>query len=140
MLILSLLCIVGVVSASSDCIWAVGKLVCNKDTTRVKNAVVEVYDLDGPKEIPFIDIIFPDDKAGFTVVEDESGEFKVEGCASDFDWLEPLHLNRPEFYFKIRHTCNSDELKEISVYPPDMQVFAPNTMDYFVENPIVLDD
>ncbi|RCN52384.1 Transthyretin-like family protein [Ancylostoma caninum] len=139
MLILSLVCIVGVVTANSECIWAVGRLVCNKDQKRVLNSVVEVWDKDGPQSIRAIDAIDPDDKAGLTVVDEENGVFKVEGCAADIDWLGPLHINRPEFYFKIRHTCNSDTLEEITVFPPKMKVFAPNTMDYFLDNPIVLD-
>ncbi|KAK6748740.1 hypothetical protein RB195_001392 [Necator americanus] len=163
MLTISMICIVGVVAANSECIWAVGRLICNKDQKRVLNAVVEVWDKDGPQneaglckitlfiifymecciadamEIHVIDVIDPDDKAGLTVVDAEDGMFKVEGCAADIDWLGPIHLNRPEFYFKIRHKCNSDEIEEVTVYPPQMKVFAPNTMDYFVENPIVLD-
>ncbi|XGW30275.1 hypothetical protein V3C99_009341 [Haemonchus contortus] len=44
MLILSLLCIIGVVSANTECIWAVGRLLCNKNQTRVLNTVIEVWD------------------------------------------------------------------------------------------------
>ncbi|VDM85119.1 unnamed protein product [Strongylus vulgaris] len=90
-------------------------------------------------QIQVIDAIDPDDKAGLTVVDGEDGMFKVEGCASDVDWLGPIHINRPEFYFKIRHSCNSDKLEEITVFPPTMKVFAPKTMDHFVDHPIVLD-
>ncbi|PIO59213.1 Transthyretin-like family protein, partial [Teladorsagia circumcincta] len=108
MLILSLLSIVGVVTSNTECIWAIGKLVCNKNQTRVLNSVVEVWDKDGPRRIKLLDVLDPDDKAGVTVVDDENGIFEVEGCAKDFDWLGPIHLNRPEFFFKIRHKCNSD--------------------------------
>lgn len=58
--------------------------------------------------------------AGLTVIDNEEGNFRVEGkahvlyekdetsgCASDIDWLGPFHRNRPEFYFKIRHNCKS---------------------------------
>ncbi|KHJ76777.1 Transthyretin-like family protein, partial [Oesophagostomum dentatum] len=83
-----------------------------------------------------IDALDPDDKAGLTVVDSEDGMFKVEGCASDIDWLGPIHINRPEFYFKVRHLCNSDVLEEVTVFPPAMKVFAPKTMDYFLDNPI----
>ncbi|KHJ92717.1 Transthyretin-like family protein [Oesophagostomum dentatum] len=139
MLLLKLLCIAGAVAANSECIWAIGRLVCNKDQKRVLNAVVEVWDKDGPQNIRAIDALDPDDKAGLTVVDSEDGMFKVEGCASDIDWLGPIHINRPEFYFKIRHLCNSDVLEEVTVFPPAMKVFAPKTMDYFLDNPIVLD-
>ncbi|KAL6740627.1 hypothetical protein Aduo_013968 [Ancylostoma duodenale] len=106
MLILSLLCIVGVVTANSECIWAVGRLVCNKDQKRVLNSVVEIR---------AIDAIDPDDKAGLTVVDEENGVFKVEGMRIIL------------------------RLEEITVFPPKMKVFAPNTMDHFLDNPIVLD-
>ncbi|VDL81198.1 unnamed protein product [Nippostrongylus brasiliensis] len=131
MLFLSLLSIVGVVSASTECVWAMGKLACNKNQTRVKNAIVE---------LPFVDLLFPDDKAGMSMVDEEDGIFKVEGCASDFDWLGPLLKNPPEFYFKIRHSCNGDKEEEKTVYPPDMKVFVPLTMDHFMDHPIELDD
>ncbi|CAJ0600850.1 unnamed protein product [Cylicocyclus nassatus] len=139
MLIFPLLCIVAAVWANSECIWAIGRLVCNREQKRVLNAVVEVWDKDGPQSIRAIDALDPDDKAGLTVVDAEDGLFKVEGCASDIDWLGPLHINRPEFYFKVRHMCNSERLEEMIVIPPNMKVFAPKTMDYFVDHPIVLD-
>ncbi|KAK6019165.1 hypothetical protein OSTOST_15210 [Ostertagia ostertagi] len=80
MLILSLLCIVGVVTSSTECIWAVGKLVCLKNQTRVLDSVVEVWDKDGPQSIKLIDILDPDDKAGLTMVDDERMEYSKLCC------------------------------------------------------------
>ncbi|VDO36317.1 unnamed protein product [Haemonchus placei] len=110
MLILSLLCIIGVVTANTECIWAVGRLLCNKNQTRVLNTVIEVWDKDSAI-IPLLNFLNPDDKAGFTVVDNENGIFKVEGCAADYDLLGPLlPPNRPDFYFHVRHMCDSDKL------------------------------
>ncbi|VDK65532.1 unnamed protein product [Cylicostephanus goldi] len=83
MLIFPLLCILAAVSANSECIWAVGRLVCNKEQKRVLNAVVEVWDKDGPQSIRAVDALDPDDKAGLTVVDAEDGMFKVEGMISE---------------------------------------------------------
>ncbi|XGW30276.1 hypothetical protein V3C99_009341 [Haemonchus contortus] len=138
MLILSLLCIIGVVSANTECIWAVGRLLCNKNQTRVLNTVIEVWDKDSAI-IPLLNFLNPDDKAGFTVVDNENGIFKVEGCAADYDLLGPLlPPNRPDFYFHIRHMCDSDKIEEVNIFPPEI-IFAPRTMDYYVNSPIILD-
>lgn len=50
----------------------------------------------------------PDDKMGFTVVDNVDGYFNVEGCGDDFDWI-PGIKNRPEvsighlLHFRITH-------------------------------------
>ncbi|VDO36315.1 unnamed protein product [Haemonchus placei] len=80
MLIILLLCIIGVVSANTECIWAIGKLQCRKNQTRVLNTVVEVWDED----IPQLNFLNRDDKAGFTVVTNVDGEFKIEGTVLCF--------------------------------------------------------
>ncbi|KAK6026854.1 hypothetical protein OSTOST_07164 [Ostertagia ostertagi] len=81
----------------------------------------------------------PDQKAGSTIVGNKEGIFEAAGCGWDYDWVGPIHLNRPEFYLYIKHLCNSDYVEAIEMYPPDMKVFTPKVMDYFYDNPIVLD-
>ena len=58
----------------------------------------------------------PDDKVGFSLVEDKLGIFNVEGCASDVDWLPGIHKNGPEFYIRVHHYCNtpSGEFKTVN--------------------------
>nr|CDJ89358.1 Transthyretin domain containing protein [Haemonchus contortus] len=102
------------------------------------DAVVEVWDQDAAF-IPTLNFLNPDDKAGFTIVDNVNGEFKIEGCAADYDPLGPLlPPNRPDFYFYIRHKCNSDKMEELYVFP-SKSVFAPRTMDFFYKQPIILD-
>uniref|UniRef100_A0A915DT99 Transthyretin-like family protein n=1 Tax=Ditylenchus dipsaci TaxID=166011 RepID=A0A915DT99_9BILA len=71
------------------------------------------------------------------MVEDESGVFMVEGCASDQDWI-PGVRNRPEFYIKVLHYCNSD-VGEHKTVLPIFRVYTPATYDYHIEHPIELD-
>ncbi|PIO56742.1 Transthyretin-like family protein [Teladorsagia circumcincta] len=140
MLIISLLCIVGLVASNTECILAVGKLICNRNQTRVVGAVVEIWEKDGPRHIKFLDNLLPDQKAGSTIVVNTDGVFKAAGCGWDYDWVGAIHLNRPEFYLYIKHRCNFDEVEAIEMYPPDMKVFAPKIMDYYLDHPIVLDN
>nr|CDJ89359.1 Clathrin coatomer adaptor and Transthyretin domain containing protein [Haemonchus contortus] len=101
-----------------------------KNQTRVLNTVIEVWDKDSAI-IPLLNFLNPDDKAGFTVVDNENGIFKVEGCAADYDLLGPLlPPNRPDFYFHVRHMCDSDKIEEVNIFPPEV-IFAPRTMDYY---------
>ncbi|PIO63627.1 coatomer gamma subunit appendage domain protein [Teladorsagia circumcincta] len=99
MLIISLLCIVGLVASNTECILAVGKLICNRNQTRVLGAVVEIWEKDGPRHIKFLDNLLPDQKAGSTVVVNTDGFFKAAGTASssvgcgwDYDWVGAVHL------------------------------------------------
>ncbi|CAI4227744.1 unnamed protein product [Auanema sp. JU1783] len=126
------------VSSNTECLWAAGRIVCNRDQALVKDTVIEIWDKDGPEKIGAVDILDPDDMAGLSVVDNEDGLFRVEGCASDIDWLGPFHRNRPEFYLKIRHRCLSPDFTEMTVKPP-VNTYAPVTMDYFIDHPIVLD-
>lgn len=78
----------------------------------------------------------------FTIVEqkdvtDTCGLFNMEGCASDFDWL-PGVKNRPEFYIRVFHRCNTDDGEYVTV-KPIFRVYAPKTYDYHVNHPIELD-
>lgn len=75
-----LLLLVSVVAptwADSKCVWATGKLICEKDQKLVLNATVTLYDLDGPVEITFLDQLDPDDKMGFTYITNADGIFTV---------------------------------------------------------------
>lgn len=80
----------------------------------------------------------PDDKVAFTTVEDKDGIFRLEGCASDVDWI-PGIKNKPELYFRVYHFCNkpSGEYKYVK---PLFKVFVPQTYDRHIEDPIILDD
>lgn len=55
------------------------------------------------------DHIDPDDKMGFTTVDNVEGYFNVEGCADDFDWLIAIK-NRPEVW-RITHRFSHIFLK-----------------------------
>jgi len=125
------------VLASTECVWATGTIVCNKNQSRVVGSVVSVYDLDSPQDSDIKNPFDPDDKVGFTLVEDNSGLFMVEGCASDQDWI-PGIKNKPEFYFKVHHFCNSD-VGELKTVLPVFRVYTPQTYDYHIQNPIQLD-
>lgn len=80
----------------------------------------------------------PDDKVGFGLVDNAQGLWNVEGCAADQDWL-PGVPNRPEFYVRVFHRCNrpDGEFKRIS---PVFRVYTPETYDFHIQHPIVLDD
>ncbi|CAD6198118.1 unnamed protein product [Caenorhabditis auriculariae] len=136
-LFLAFLSFPAMTSANTECAWVIGKLVCSNEEN-LANAVVEVYDLDRPK-FGRLNVLDTDDLAGRTVVaKEENGIFKVEGCASDFDWLGPAYTNRPEFFLKVRHSCKGKP-ETLTLFPPDMRVYAPQTMDYYLNNPILLD-
>ncbi|VDN17953.1 unnamed protein product [Gongylonema pulchrum] len=123
---------------NTECVWATGRLICHQNQSRVLNAVVELYDLDGPsKGKIFFDHIDPDDKMGFTSVDNKDGYFNVEGCADDYDWI-PGIKNRPEVYIRVFHFCNVKK-GSYKVIWPTFRVFAPRTYDYHIRHPIVLD-
>ena len=82
--------------------------------------------------------IDPDDKVAFTHVEDSDGIFRLEGCASDMDWI-PGIKNKPELYFRVYHYCNSPEGEYKYVWPV-FRVFVPETYDKHIHEPIVLDN
>lgn len=124
-------------AADTECAWIVGQVVC-ADETRLENTVVEVWDSDKPANFMRVNTFDKDDLAGRTIIgKEEHGLFKVEGCASDFDWLGPLYQNKPEFYLVIRHQCKGRP-ETLTLHPPDMRVYAPQTMDYYLNNPIIL--
>ncbi|EFP04743.1 CRE-TTR-54 protein [Caenorhabditis remanei] len=134
-------------SAANNCAWFVGQLQCS-DPSKLENIVVEIWDRDRSfvsfHSRDFIEssIQFPltlfvdDDLAGRTITSaDDNGTFKVEGCASDVDFL--FLKNEPEFYLKIRHYCKGSA--EVTyAHPRDMKVFVPETNDYFTRHPIKL--
>ncbi|VDD86240.1 unnamed protein product [Enterobius vermicularis] len=129
---------ISVVFSSTECVWATGKLVCKKNPKGVLNATVTLFDLDGPaKGKQIYDHIDPDDKMGFTIVDRLDGLFNVEGCADDFDWI-PGVKNRPEIYIRVHHYCNTPHGEYLKVMPT-FRVFVPQTYDYHMEHPIVLD-
>ncbi|MFH4976200.1 hypothetical protein AB6A40_002909 [Gnathostoma spinigerum] len=82
-------------------------------------------------------LIDPDDKMGFTVVENEDGIFNVEGCGSDFDWIPGLK-NSPEVYIGVHHFCKSPSGSFLKVLPP-FRHFVPSTYHYHITSPIELD-
>uniref|UniRef100_A0A914W1X1 Uncharacterized protein n=1 Tax=Plectus sambesii TaxID=2011161 RepID=A0A914W1X1_9BILA len=135
--LLLLVCVVALTWADSKCVWATGKLVCQKDQKLVLNATVELYDLDGPQEIAFLDHLDPDDKMGFTFISNADGIFTVEGCGSDTDIIPGLP-NTIEPYLRIHHFCNSPAGEEVDILPT-FNVFVPETYDYHMKHPIVLD-
>ncbi|CAJ0953640.1 unnamed protein product, partial [Mesorhabditis belari] len=141
---LSLLLFLPLSMANTECIWVIGRVTCTFNQTKVVDTRIEVWDKDGPKTprvktdviLRLIDRVDPDDKAGVTIVEDETGLFKVEGCASDQDWL--FRKNQPEFYLKIFHRCTPNgEEKCYDILPP-VKVFVPNTYDKYMNDPIEL--
>jgi len=126
---------------NTECVWATGRLSCLKNQTRVINALVTVWDLDSPQNSDMKNPVDPDDKVGVSFVHEESGLFDVSGCASDFDWV-PGIPNRPELYITVKHFCNTDDdgEGETKVVMPIFRVFQPNTYDYHIDHPIVLDN
>ncbi|KAE9556242.1 hypothetical protein FO519_000581 [Halicephalobus sp. NKZ332] len=125
-------------NASTECVWATGRIVCEKNQTLVVNSIVELYDLDSPQNSKIKNPIDPDDKVAFTHVENIDGIFRLEGCASDVDWI-PGIKNRPELYFRVFHYCNNPEGEYKYVWPV-FQVFVPDTYDKHINDPIVLDN
>ncbi|CAD5226895.1 unnamed protein product [Bursaphelenchus xylophilus] len=124
-------------SASTECLWATGIIECRKNQTRVEGAVVEVFDLDSPEASSIVNPLDPDDKVGFSYVDNTQGLWNVEGCAADQDWL-PGIPNRPEFYIRIFHKCNRPE-GEFKRILPVFRVYTPETYDFHIQHPIVLD-
>uniref|UniRef100_A0A183BZE4 Ricin B-type lectin domain-containing protein n=1 Tax=Globodera pallida TaxID=36090 RepID=A0A183BZE4_GLOPA len=123
-------------AANTECVWATGLLKCNKNQSKVLGAVVELWDLDSPQNAQFQNPLDSDDKAAFTEVDDPSGLWKLEGCASDHDWLA---INRPEFYLRVHHECNTNVGGEWLTVMPVFRVYTPRTYDWHIEHPIVLD-
>ncbi|KAL3074108.1 hypothetical protein niasHT_033316 [Heterodera trifolii] len=121
--------------ANTECVWATGLVKCNKNQTKVLGAVVELWDLDSPQNTDFQNPLDSDDKATFTEVDDPTGLWKLDGCASDHDWFS---INRPEFYLRVYHQCNTDNGEWLSVWPI-FRVYTPRTYDWHIEHPIVLD-
>lgn len=121
--------------ADSRCVWATGKLVCNKNQSLVIDTTVSLFDRDGVGLFGQLD---PDDKMAFTNVANIDGIFSVEGCASDTDIVPGVLSNIPEPYLRIHHRCNHDDGDELTL--PSFKVFVPNTFDYYMNHPIVLDD
>uniref|UniRef100_A0A8R1HY08 Uncharacterized protein n=1 Tax=Caenorhabditis japonica TaxID=281687 RepID=A0A8R1HY08_CAEJA len=120
-------------SAANNCAWFVGQLQCS-NPAKLDNVVIEIWDKD--RSFFPITLFVDDDLAGRTITSSEDhGTFKVEGCASDVDFL--VFKNEPEFYLKIRHYCKGKQ--EVTyAYPNNPKVFVPETNDYFTKNPIVL--
>ncbi len=122
--------------ADSHCVWATGKLICEKDQSLVINATVTLFDRDGGLGV--LGQIDPDDKMGFTHVAAIDGLFSVEGCASDSDIVPGLFSNIPEPYISVHHQCNRAEGEDLVL--ASFKVFVPNTYDHYMKHPIVLDD
>lgn len=40
-----------VVYGNTECVWATGKVICNKNQTLVLGTVVELFDMDGPSKV-----------------------------------------------------------------------------------------
>lgn len=152
-LIAVVLSLVAAANANTECVWATGRVLCNRNQTKVLGSVVEIYDLDSPPNVSGLcfsecthasfqsnikNPIDPDDKVGFALVEDPTGLWTVEGCASDQDWIPGLP-NKPELYIRVFHYCNSDS-GQFKTILPTFRVFTPKTYDYHIDNPIILDD
>ncbi|EGT37904.1 hypothetical protein CAEBREN_04301 [Caenorhabditis brenneri] len=121
------------VETANNCAWFVGQLQCS-DSTKLENVVVEIWDKD--RSFFPITLFVDDDLAGRTITSaDDNGTFKVEGCASDVDFL--FLKNEPEFYLKIRHYCKG-KAEVTYAHPRNMKVFVPETNDYFTKHPIIL--
>lgn len=41
------------INASTECVWATGRILCNKNQTLVVNSIVELFDLDSPQNVCF---------------------------------------------------------------------------------------
>ncbi|CAI2350015.1 unnamed protein product [Caenorhabditis sp. 36 PRJEB53466] len=121
-------------SAANNCAWFVGRLQCS-DPTKLENVVVEIWDKD--RSFFPITLFVDDDLAGRTITTaEDNGTFKVEGCASDVDFL--FIKNEPEFYVKVRHYCKG-KADITYAYPRNSKIFVPETNDYFTRHPIILE-
>uniref|UniRef100_A0A7E4UQQ2 Transthyretin-like family protein n=1 Tax=Panagrellus redivivus TaxID=6233 RepID=A0A7E4UQQ2_PANRE len=136
--VLTIFVITTTVTASTECVWATGKIACLKNQTLVVGATVELFDLDSPQNSRIKNPLDPDDKVAFTTVEDSDGIFSIEGCASDVDWI-PGIKNLPEMYFRVFHYCNKPQ-GEYKTVLPIWRVFVPKTYDKHINDPIILDD
>uniref|UniRef100_A0A1I8B6C0 Transthyretin-like protein 46 n=1 Tax=Meloidogyne hapla TaxID=6305 RepID=A0A1I8B6C0_MELHA len=80
--------------SNTECVQVIGRLLCKNDQKRVIGSVIELWELDSPLNVTF------------TTVNNEDGQFNLDGCGQDHDWL-PGIINRPEFYLRVRHRCNN---------------------------------
>uniref|UniRef100_A0A914W1D9 Uncharacterized protein n=1 Tax=Plectus sambesii TaxID=2011161 RepID=A0A914W1D9_9BILA len=108
--------------AGEKCVWARGKVLCERNATKQLNAEVRLLDKDGDWVFQTID---PDDSMGVTFAN-EDGSFTVEGCGYDRDWL-PFVTNDPEPYIQIRHNCNTDDGETLIL--PGFKTFVPDTYE-----------
>uniref|UniRef100_A0A0N5B7J3 Transthyretin-like family protein n=1 Tax=Strongyloides papillosus TaxID=174720 RepID=A0A0N5B7J3_STREA len=134
LLILIFLSIISIIFAAESCTFVAGRILCRHNQTRVIGANVELWDEDS---IGFLKFFDPDDRVTIYTVQNEDGLFDISGCASDQNWFYNLP-NRPEFFLKVMHKCNSDT-PELLVVKPSFKIFVPETNDYHIDHPIILD-
>ncbi|CEF71242.1 Transthyretin-like family-containing protein [Strongyloides ratti] len=120
--------------AAESCTFVAGRVLCRHNQTRVIGTNVELWDEDSVGFLKFFD---PDDRVTIFTIQNEDGLFDISGCASDQNWFYNLP-NRPEFFLKVMHKCNSDK-PELLVIKPSFQIFVPEMYDYHIEHPIILD-
>uniref|UniRef100_A0A915KLW7 Uncharacterized protein n=1 Tax=Romanomermis culicivorax TaxID=13658 RepID=A0A915KLW7_ROMCU len=104
--------------ATTKCVVAVGKAHCETNATLASD--LEVFLMDRDK-------FTPDDQIGWTTT-DENGNFRVEGCGSDF-------LTHIDPYVKIFSYCNDPQGKFIKTHVE--RIFAPQILNF---GEILLDD
>jgi hypothetical protein len=74
-----------------------------------------------------------------TTVLSDDGEFEVNGCANDRDWLFSLYPNEIEPYLRIFHYCNKPDVGEDSLFRYDNPIQVWEPIEYQAGT-IVLDD
>uniref|UniRef100_A0A0K0DJQ4 Transthyretin-like family protein n=1 Tax=Angiostrongylus cantonensis TaxID=6313 RepID=A0A0K0DJQ4_ANGCA len=82
--------------AGKECVWILGRVQCERDSTKNLNVEIRVWDRDAPGPFKLID---PDDLMGVTFSTDD-GRFQLDGCGDDFDWIPGLS-NKPEPYVQV---------------------------------------
>ncbi|CAK5088729.1 unnamed protein product [Meloidogyne enterolobii] len=80
--------------SNTECVQVIGRLLCKNGQKLVIGSDVELLELDSPLNVTWVK------------VNNEDGIFNIDGCGQDRDWL-PWAINRPEFYLRVRHRCNT---------------------------------
>ena len=86
-----------------------------------------MLDRDGPPNdspFSFLDGLDRDDLMGIGY-PDEDGQFRVDGCAGDFDWF--FTNNDPDPYIVMFHKCGLTDRKEVKIM--EFRTFVPDTFN-----------
>ncbi|KAI1697154.1 transthyretin-like family domain-containing protein [Ditylenchus destructor] len=124
------ICIIALLNPSKcdkTCITVKGSLICHQDPTKQQNVEIGLWE-DDP---------IWDDSEGFTT-SDENGEFVVQGCPYDSNFLGVTNLPEPYVYF--RHSCGGTEnvtrieITDLKAHIQNVGVVPLDGADYQIQN------